>query len=93
MAMAADTPGQTAPDDHTFSQFMREVAEKLGGEASSKGYSDGGPDGRNPLFEVTGVEHACGEIVYKAVRFRRKGDPNDMLKAAAWAYLAWKHNR
>lgn len=92
-----DIPGvvTTIPADRrdsgrSFSDFMSEVASQLGENAQSKGYSQGGPDGRNPLFEVTGSNHAMGEAIYKAVRYRRKGNPEDLIKLAAWAFLAWK---
>jgi hypothetical protein len=75
----------------SFSQFMTEVSTILSEAASAKGYNAGGPDSDNHLFHVTGIEHACGEIVYKAIRYRKRRDPTDMVKAAAWAYLAWKH--
>lgn len=86
-----DTAIPTYP---SFSDFCAEVATMLGETAKDKGYSKSGPDGRNPLFEVTGANHAMGEIIYKAVRFRDRvpPDPKDLLKIAAWAFLAWKFN-
>lgn len=79
-------------DDRTFSEFMRGVATQLGEGAEGKGYNSKGADGENHLFYVSGVEHACGELVYKAIRFRKTRKKEDMLKAAAWAFLAWKHH-
>lgn len=79
-------------DNRSFSAFMREVGSQLGEGAEGKGYNSKGPDGENHLFHVSGVEHACGEIIYKAVRFRKRRSKEDMLKAAAWAFLAWKHH-
>lgn len=78
-------------DLRTFSAFMKEVGAQLGEGAAGKGYNAGGPDSVNHLFHVSGVEHACGELIYKAIRFRKRRQKEDMLKAAAWAFLAWKH--
>ena len=81
-------PGQ--PEDprsvessDSFLSFIDRLKSKVGNEAGNKGYDDA-------LLELTGAEHATGEIIYKAVRFRSKGDPDDMIKAAAWAYLLWR---
>lgn len=80
-------------DSPSFSQFMREVAESLSEAAVVKGYSAGGPDGPNPLFEVTGSDHAMGEAIYKAVRYRAKRDKGDLIKLAAWAFLAYRFHK
>lgn len=81
----------------TFQEFTAEVEKLLGGTAAGKGYSATGADGPNQLYEFVqsmngGHQHALGEIVYKARRFGAKGNEEDILKAAAWAYLVWKHN-
>ena len=80
----------------TFDEFMGQVRALLEPRAGEKGYSAAGPDGPNPLYELvaemnTGDGHALGEIVYKAKRFAAKGNPEDILKIAAWAFLVWRH--
>ena len=87
----------TTRTDRTFEVFAAEVEQLLGGTAGGKGYSDKGPDGPNQLYEfvhsATGDHgHAAGEIIYKVVRYMRKRNPEDLLKAAAWAFLIWRHH-
>lgn len=77
-------------DGRKFRDFVEAVHEVLSGKAIDKGYADG-PDGPNPLFEMTGADHAMGEIVYKAVRYRAKQNPEELLKIAAWAFLVWRY--
>lgn len=82
----------------TYAQFTEEVEHLLQGTAAGKGYSTTGPDGDNLLYEFVqtmseGHQHALGEIVYKARRFASKGNEEDILKIAAWAFLVWKHNQ
>ena len=77
---------------------MEAVEDLVNGTAAAKGYSPNGPDGPNPLYEfieglVGGPGHALGEGVYKLVRYRRQRNPNDLLKAAAWCFLMWRHHR
>ena len=87
-------------DQHygTWAEFVAQVEQLLAPTAAGKGYSTTGVDGQNPLFEfVSGVAqgpgHALGEIVYKAVRYGRKRNPEDVLKIAAWAFLVWRHHQ
>lgn len=82
----------------TWDQFVSEARQLLEPTAAGKGYNDTGVDGKNELFEFVqnvaqGSGHALGEIIYKAVRYSRKKDPSDLLKVAAWAYLAWKFEK
>jgi len=79
-------------EDRSFNNFVAEVREALSGKSRAKGYAEG-PDGPNPLFEMTGADHAIGEIMYKAVRYRAKKDPEELLKIAAWAFLVWRHRK
>ena len=81
----------------TYQEFTAAVEELLSSSASIKGYSTAGADGRNELYEFIqtmsgGHQHALGEIVYKAKRYAAKGNSEDVLKIAAWAYLVWKHH-
>jgi hypothetical protein len=81
----------------TFDQFVGEVRALMEPTAVSKGYSTTGIDGVNPLYEFVedmaeGPGHALGEIVYKAKRYGKKRNPEDLLKIAAWAWLAYRHH-
>lgn len=69
----------------------------LNGTAAGKGYNGSGPDGPNQLYEFVqdlsgGHQHALGEIIYKTKRFAAKGNMEDVLKIAAWAFLIYKHD-
>lgn len=80
----------------TFDRFMTQVRVLLEPTAAGKGYNRTGVDGQNDLYEfvqatVGGDGHAIGEIIYKAKRYAAKGNPEDLLKAAAWAFLILKH--
>jgi hypothetical protein len=98
-AMRNRTPmTKTTAPDRTFAAFMAQVCELLEGTASGKGYNASGADGVNELYAfvqtMNGNEgHALGEIVYKARRFAAKGNIEDIVKAAAWAYLVYKHHK
>jgi hypothetical protein len=81
-----------------FEEWSKQVEELLDQRADDKGYSENGPDGRNELYEFISRRlststhgHALGEIVYKAVRFAATGDPRDLDKIAAWAFLIRRH--
>ncbi len=80
----------------TFDQFAAQVRHLLEPTASGKGYNTTGADGPNDLYDFVktmsgGHQHALGEIVYKARRYAAKGNREDMLKIAAWAFLVLKH--
>ena len=77
----------------TFDEFTAALDGILGGTAEGKGYNAGGPNGANELSDFVEQHcpgHALGEVIYKAVRFQRKRNPEDLLKIAAWAYLQWR---
>lgn len=81
----------------TFDQFTSEVRGLLEPTASGKGYNTTGVDGENDLYSFVqsmsgGHQHALGEIVYKARRYAAKGNKEDVLKIAAWAFLILKHD-
>lgn len=80
-----------------FVDFMRNVHGLVEGTAKSKGYSAGGSEGQNILYDavysVAGNGHALGEIMYKCVRYGRKGLLEDVYKIAAWAYLIVRHGQ
>jgi hypothetical protein len=81
----------------TYAEFCKQVETLLAPTAAGKGYSTTGLDGQNALYEFVadvaqGPGHGLGEIVYKAVRYSRKKNPEDVLKIAAWAFLVWRHH-
>lgn len=82
--------------DRTWAEFTKHVEALLAPTASAKGYNTTGIDGQNQLYEFVqsfaGNHHALGEIVYKAKRYAAKGNPEDILKAAAWCFLIWRHD-
>ena len=80
----------------TFEAFGQAVRTLLDELASMKHYNITGPDGLNTLYEfvhitVGGPHHAIGEIIYKSRRYEATGNPQELLKIAAWAVLIWKH--
>ena len=82
--------------DRTWAVFQERVRALLEPTAASKGYSTTGIDGKNALYEfvqeMAGPGHALGEIVYKARRYGARRNDEDLLKIAAWAFLAWRHH-
>lgn len=77
-----------------FGEFMAQVHAIVAHKGKDKGYSMGEAEERpgGKLMEFVEEHfkgHALGEIVYKAVRFQSKKNPEDLIKAAAWAYLVW----
>lgn len=85
-------------DTNTFADFMRELKEMCETRASDKGYNSTGIDGQNDLYQFVqnlsdGDAHAMGEIIYKVVRYSNKGDKRDLVKIAAWAYLAYRYGK
>ena len=77
-----------------------DVRHQLDAAAVEKNYNANGVSGDNLLYEAVaemtgGQHHALGEIVYKARRFlspgARGGDVTDLVKIAAWAFLAYKY--
>jgi hypothetical protein len=82
--------------DKKFEEFIERVRATVDGKAASKGYNETGTEGDNPLFDFTErffPGHAGGEIVYKLVRYVTLKNPEDLEKAAGWAYLVWKQHR
>jgi hypothetical protein len=79
--------------------FAADVERQLlGGAAGKKGYNVGGADAKNPLYEfvlgTTGDHgHAMGECIYKIVRYQKRRNPEDVLKAAAWLFLIYRYHQ
>ena len=91
---SAGHPKPPAP----FAEFCDAVRDLLDETVADKGYHRSGLTGPNPLYALAsdmagGPSHACGEITYKAIRYAKRRDPNDLLKIAAWAYLVWRFDR
>ena len=77
----------------SFVAFCAAVESALAGKATDKGYHGGGPDSPNPLDDFSErffPGHRLGEVLYKCVRFRKKGNVEDLEKAAAWLFLEWR---
>lgn len=86
--------------ERTAEEFLGLVSQLLNATAKDKGYNAQGLDGPNVLYEFIQGQlgkqshtHALGEIVYKAVRYNSKNNPEDLVKIAAWALLVWKHHK
>lgn len=85
-------------DGRTFQQFMDQVKGLCEGKAKEKKYNATGIDGPNQLYDFVheltgGPHHALGEIVYKVQRYAAKGNEEDILKVAAWAFLVWRRGK
>ena len=79
-----------------FETFCEQVRALLDIDAEAKGYNQSGSNGPNQLYEfvrdtVGGNGHALGECIYKLRRYATTGNPQDVLKCAAWCYLILKH--
>lgn len=86
-------PDQTSAPE--FESFIGEIRQ-IFGKSVSKGYGPMQPDDPNPLYDFMltffSNDHALGEIIYKAIRYRNKRNPEDLIKIAAWAWLVWMHH-
>ncbi len=88
----------TSAESRDLHVFLQQVTALLEPTAAAKGYNSAGIDGFNRLYtfvqSTVGHQthaHGLGEIIYKAVRYAAKGQPEDLVKIAAWAFLVWKH--
>lgn len=90
-----NTSAPVSEQPPTFADFVEQVRALLEPTAAGKGYNTTGIDGKNDLYDFVqsfaGDHHALGEIVYKAKRYAAKGNIDDVLKIAAWAFLIYKH--
>ena len=86
-------------NDRSFQGFLDQVETLLTADAAAKGYSGGGPDAANPLFEFVttltetagGISgHGLGAAVYKLQRYGAKRQAIDLVKCAAWCFLLWR---
>ena len=79
----------------SFEDFMEQARELVMDRAKEKGYNDKGED-KNELMSFTNQffpGHPYGEVLYKLIRYQRKKNKEDLLKAAAWIYLIWKNDQ
>jgi hypothetical protein len=84
--------------EESMAAFKAEFDRILIGKAEAKGYSAGGDGGGRDTLDavatIVGDGHPAGEILYKVKRYRAKGDPEDLVKIASWAFLIWdQHQR
>jgi hypothetical protein len=82
----------------SLDEFQAEVIKALNGKAEEKGYSEGGDSGGRPMLDAVATivgesTHPIGEILYKLARWKAKGNPEDLVKVAAWAFLLWDQQR
>jgi hypothetical protein len=81
--------------ERTFAAFCEQVRESLEPQAHRKGYSDGGADGEQPLYDE-GIElgdepaHGWGEIRLKIREWFHEPRSVLLLKVAGWAFLTWR---
>ena len=76
-----------------FDRFAAAVRHLLEAKAVEKGYNETGVDGPNVVDDFCESNfrgHRLGEVLYKILRFQRKGLPEDLEKAAAWLFLEWR---
>lgn len=80
--------------EESLKAFEAEMDSVLVGKAEAKGYSTGGNNGGRDTLDAVAViiggdGHPPGEIVYKVKRWLAKGNPEDLVKIASWAFLMW----
>jgi len=79
----------------TFDDYAAKVRDLVDGTAQKKGYNDTGAEGKNQLMDFVETHcpgHGLGEIIYKAVRYGRKLNDEDLLKIGAWAFLLYRRH-
>jgi hypothetical protein len=70
----------------SIQEFQNKVRIMLLGQALHKGYRLRDLDDFMNLYFR---DHALGEIVYKAIRYQRLKNQEDLVKIAAWAFLLY----
>lgn len=91
-----DIPASIVSMEVALKDFYEEVEKAISQKAKEKGYSTPNSDTRRELIDFVGKYapgHSIGEIIYKAIRWTRKHDPEDLIKIAAWAFLVWDNYR
>jgi hypothetical protein len=82
--------------EESLSAFGLELNQILVKRAQEKGYHSQGLNGRQLydfVHDLAANGHALGEIVYKAIRYNRRKNPEDLVKIACWAFLVWDRER
>lgn len=82
-----------------MSAYRDEIAKVIGGTAEEKGYRGGRGQAEMPGMDGLSIfvreylsgehQHALGEMLYKMVRFNRKRQLIDIVKAGAWGELIY----
>ena len=69
--------------------FVEWLKEAVTGEADAHGYTHT----TELLRELDiGKEHAVGQIICAATNYATNGEQRDMVKAAAYAFIAWVYS-
>ena len=72
--------------NHALLQFFHRVLGTVGDTVR------GGWD--EEARKVAGGEHGAGELLYRALRWKNRKDPKELIQAAAWAFLLFlDHHR
>ena len=76
--------------------FKSQLDQILIKRAQEKGYHNQGLDGRQLydfVHDLASNGHALGEIIYKAIRYNRRRNREDLVKIAAWAFLLYDRDK
>lgn len=78
-----------------FDAFVSQLRSQLTDKAVSKGYASSLTPDPPPSPTFTFIRdnfghHALGEIVMKCLRYKSRGNLEDLIKIAAWAFLEWR---
>ena len=91
-----EIPARILSFELALEDYVIEIKKAVIQKAKEKGYfTEEENSGRN-LYDFIGKYasgHSIGEIIYKAIRWTRKHDPEDLVKIAAWAFLTWDADR
>ena len=69
--------------DQLIDKTSEEIKEMLTSKSKSKGYCTDDID----LYVITGKDHAIGEMILKAIRFKKHGNREDLIKSMAYCIL------
>lgn len=82
----------------SLDEFTTRVKEIITKHGTTEGYStDGSEDSSKEAFDFTVSRfagrygHPLGEVLSKLLRFSKKEDPTDLIKAAGWLALIYRH--
>ena len=77
-------------DCDPFQTFCSSVQLLVTKVAESKGYRGISIEPSRFIQQHFGNGHMVGEIILKLVRYQRRGDQEDLLKAAGWLFILWR---